>query len=140
MSSTFFLFGTMMFPEVLEIILARKIGVEELQSARLKGYCRYTQPHEVYPVLRRTTDAMTEGKLIQNVRAEDVRRMDWFETDFSREVLPVHHSGKTIDACVYIDHRTEPLFEHWDPHVFEQDHLHNYLDNVHRWMQLLPTT
>ncbi len=127
-----FVYGTLLFPEVLNAVTGR---IFPAQPAILKGYRRYKVKGQVFPGICVQPAAAVDGLVYWGVDDCSMQRLDDFESDFyQRQRLPVLlANGKAIDADVYV---VMPAYEHllsrqqWSPEVFERRYLRAY---VRRW-------
>ncbi|MGH6887228.1 MAG: gamma-glutamylcyclotransferase family protein, partial [Geminicoccales bacterium] len=76
---SFFFFGTLMDRDVLEIVLGRPVGEDELAPARLRGYRRVRTATRPYPMLKPDPDGVVEGMLLIEASRRDEVRILHFE-------------------------------------------------------------
>jgi hypothetical protein len=134
---SFFFYGTLLFPEVLEIVLGRTVDPSELHDAYAYGFRRIALPGHVYPVLRHAEGVITHGKIIENISAEEQRRLDFFEAEiYSKESIQIQCGDRILQAYAYLDPRSEVLpNKDWDPTVFKELHLSTYLQTTKNCMK-----
>lgn len=94
----YFFFGTLMDPDVLELVLGRAPGALSA-SATLHGYARVRVANEPYPALVSAPGAIVDGLLLQDYSDEDDRRIRYFEDfDFAIEQTVVETASGPQDA------------------------------------------
>lgn len=136
MSATLFVYGTLLFPEVLSIVLDRSFTTHDYTSARLAGF-RRMQFDDVFPVIRRDAASFVDGAIICDLSDEALRRLDFFESDlYVREVVEVFVNDISQKAYVYVDSRVggEKDARVWNLESFRAHELPHYVANAMRWM------
>ncbi|MBI1812759.1 gamma-glutamylcyclotransferase [Candidatus Peregrinibacteria bacterium] len=68
-----FVYGTLMFPEVLEIVLGHP---QKSDSALLEEYRRYALRTEVFPIIRSGSGHRVKGLIIRDLSSEDIERVN----------------------------------------------------------------
>ncbi|MCZ7644986.1 MAG: gamma-glutamylcyclotransferase [Planctomycetota bacterium] len=115
--STLFAYGTLMFPDLLEAVVGRKI---DAQPAELHDYARAILRGRTYPALAEFAGATTRGMLLRGIDAKTWRKLDAYEgPEYVRAALEVWTSdGESQHAQVYLlkpEHRGMLTAEPWDP-------------------------
>ena len=82
----YFFYGSLMDRTVASIVIGRTVAARELVPATLPGFWAVRVSGEHYPALRARADATVEGVVLDDVTAEQQRRLQYFEAD---EFLPV---------------------------------------------------
>ena len=128
-----FTYGSLMFPEVIEIILDRHIASEELRNAVLEDHRRTAIPERPYPTGIRASGFCIEGKILGPITQKELECLDAYEESFYVRIpVSVRVDGKRQDALAYIDGR-DPLpfaMSEWDPESFEREHLPSFLKKL----------
>lgn len=123
-----FAYGTLEFPQILEIVAGRAFAAE--RPAIAHGYRRAMLRGRRYPGIWPDASASTDGVLYRGLDAEALRRVDRFESDVYRRVeIAVHCAGRDHSAYAYV---VEP--EHlglladtaWNRDHFRAVHLEDY--------------
>ena len=145
-STPIFVYGTLMNPQVVQVLLGRTLTLDSFPAARLSGYCRYPVKNYVFPgmVEHPDPDKFVMGCLLENLSPLDVKLFDWFEgNEYSRKLVKVSRIGgkddddTDVEAHAYI-WKEELLNElerdgdEWDYETFCKQNLDWYLTNVVR--------
>jgi gamma-glutamylcyclotransferase (GGCT)/AIG2-like uncharacterized protein YtfP len=146
-SSTLFVYGTLMAPEVMRAVVGR---LPPSSPATLVGYVRHPVRHQVYPGLIRTTNCDSDdtttsskvlGLLYTDLQAEELQLLDDFEdVQYSRTPVDVKTTApSTTDeprdtvivstfAYVWINPISElDTSQDWSLEDFCRSHLHSFL-------------
>lgn len=124
-----FVYGTLVFPEVIEALTGR---VPESIPAILHGYVRYTVAGQVYPGIVKHRDSSVEGLLYTGITPEELERLNEYEdTFYELMTLDVIAGTKNLKAFVYV----VPLSSigvlddtPWDPELFRKNQLEKFLE------------
>ena len=99
-SYNLFVYGTLMWPEVVQAILGRAVAAED---ALLKGFKRCRMKGVLYPGLKRDQASSVKGKLLRGLTDEDFQRLDKFEGDeYERISSKVQTRHGLVEAYVYL--------------------------------------
>ena len=138
--SRLFVYGTLMAPEVMEVLLNR---VPAMRPARLEGFERWSLDGAVFPAVRRAAGGRVTGLLVDGLSTDEQAILDWFEDD-GYELLPVRvcpldrpHDG-AVDAGVYswpARRADDPLADlrvgvPWSYEDFRRRHLPAYIEST----------
>jgi hypothetical protein len=137
----FFFFGTLMDRDVLEIVLGRRVGENELAPARLTGYRRVRTAMQPYPMLRPDRDGVVEGMLLTEPSARDEARILHFEDEeyVARRTTVRSASDQALQARVfYALAEMGATEEPWDPDNWASRHKSAFLRQCHEWMRDCP--
>ena len=149
-ASTCFVYGTLMSPDVLRVLLGRVPTM--LPNARLHGHSRHPVRGMVYPgviPVKNADSSGVEGVLLLDITSSEMKCLDYFEvegTDYIRSNVEVeipgrHDTGdadtgkRTMKADAYIWTLGESKLDlscGWDYDVFLQKHLEWYRETVVR--------
>eukprot|EP00890_Picochlorum_soloecismus_P000008 jgi/Picsp_1/1007/NSC_04491-R1_aig2-like family protein len=130
-----FVYGTLMYPEILEVLLHR---VPESTRARVQGYKRYGLKKFVFPAVVEDPSSQVEGILLTGLSDREMVILDEYEgEEYRREVANVTRllDDKADDefpkeqAIIYIwrDEYAYLLNGDWDKDGFESKHFDGYL-------------
>ena len=139
MSQNVFVYGTLMYPDVLKVLLNR---VPTNSTAAIHGFRRYSIKGQVFPgVIQSTPESQVQGVLLKGLTPEDMVVFDEFEGDEYRKVAvtPQLPDGSTEEASVYIwqDSLRSYLYGEWDPEAFAATHLESYAEMCQRFIDEL---
>ena len=122
-----FTYGSLMFPVVWDRVVK---GQYRSNEATVHGFQRLRIRNEHYPALIISANASAlTGRVYFSVSAEDIARLDHFETsDYARVSIAVTVAGETIAADAYFTLKPESLDQQeWSPEIFERDGLKSFL-------------
>ncbi|MBW8482029.1 gamma-glutamylcyclotransferase family protein [Actinomadura parmotrematis] len=126
-SDGLFAYGTLRFPEVLEMLLGR---VPEMAPARAAGWRVRALPGVVYPGLVADPSGVAEGVLISGLDAAETRLLDAYEdAEYDVAVLPLD-GGRRGRAYLWRG-AAEPF--DWDAARFAERELRRFVDSVRPW-------
>lgn len=125
-----FVYGTLLFPEVIEAVTG---CVPESEHAVLHGYKRHTVAGQLYPGIIRHPDSSVEGLVYLGITPEELERLNEYEDSFYELMtLDIQAASGKLKAFVYV----VPLASvgvldnsHWDPEIFRTSHLQKFLGN-----------
>jgi gamma-glutamylcyclotransferase (GGCT)/AIG2-like uncharacterized protein YtfP len=141
MPSKVFTYGSLMYPEVWNRVVA---GRYQHEPAVVAGFRRYAIDGETYPGAQANADAILHGVLYHEVEEADLLRLDAFEgADYQRitvQATPVAAPGrgacgaKPLQASLYVYTRTSRLLcREWSVADFEREGLARFLSS-RPWM------
>lgn len=115
-----FCFGTLMDPDIREIVLGRAVPDHQARRAGLSGFRRVSVPDETYPAAVPTEGARVDGLVVGPITPLERDRVQFFEGfEFALEEHPVEIEGAPVNAplnalvCIMTD-RLSPDAEPWD--------------------------
>lgn len=145
MSVHVFAYGTLMIPQVMQMVTGHQPVCE---PALLPGYARYGLRGETYPALVQEAIRATDGVLWRAVDAESLDRLDAFEGDwYERTTVQVllgdpPSEASTTEALVYVlveTQRHRLNHRRWSRDRFETHHLPQFLKD-YRGFAATPAT
>lgn len=96
-----FFFGTLRDHELLEIVLGRPVGRDELRHARAPGFAARRLAGQDYPHLVEEAGAAAEGVLFA-ARPDELRRLDYFEeAEYGLTPIRVETATGQVEARYY---------------------------------------
>ena len=119
-----FVYGTLMFPEVLLGLLGR---VPSSQPATLSGYARHRVSHAPYPaILPADSPGAAVAGLLLEITLPELERLDDYEGEqyLRQEVTVRADSDQGSSACwtyVWDDREDLLLKESWDPEAYDRN-------------------
>lgn len=123
-----FAYGTLIFPEVLQVLLGR---VPDVTSAMVAGWRVARLSGRIYPAMV-AAEAMVRGSLITGLSGAEWRVIDAFEDDFYELRQLDLTDGRPAWAYVCASH-VNVSADDWDVDQFDQDHLVDYLKQCATW-------
>jgi gamma-glutamylcyclotransferase (GGCT)/AIG2-like uncharacterized protein YtfP len=126
-----FVYGTLMFPEVLEVLLGR---TPEMAPAALDGWRAAALADRVYPGLVAARPGLAAaGRVLLGLDHHERDVLDAFEEDEVYERRPVVLAdGRPATTYVWLD-AAAVLPTDWDPARFATDHLPTYVAHWSTW-------
>jgi gamma-glutamylcyclotransferase (GGCT)/AIG2-like uncharacterized protein YtfP len=124
-----FVYGTLLFPEVLRILIGR---VPDRTPATVQRWRAAALPGRVYPGLVPAQRSVS-GLLLSELSADEWQTIDSFEGEFFYELreLPLVHGGH---GWAYVCRANiEVATDNWDAQEFATRHLANYLEHCAAW-------
>ncbi len=132
---TFFVYGTLMEPQVLSLVTGERFDAVRLRPAALPGYRRVRVADATYPGIYPAEGSEVKGCLVRGMGEEAVRRIDAFENDgYDRQNLQVISAqGTPVKAAAYVaSSRMKLTDEDWDFEDWRQNHRQAFLARLHR--------
>ncbi|MCR9054327.1 MAG: gamma-glutamylcyclotransferase family protein [Phaeodactylibacter xiamenensis] len=129
-----FVYGTLLFPEILRLLLGRLPGSSE---AVLHGYHRFSihdgADIRPYPAVFPRAASEVRGLLLYGLSPKEHTVLDAYEgEDYVKTAVSVLQDDQRVEASVYIwraDKRGQ-LRGVWDPEQFMRQHLGAYLKHM----------
>jgi gamma-glutamylcyclotransferase (GGCT)/AIG2-like uncharacterized protein YtfP len=123
-----FVYGSLLFPEVLTALLNR---VPAHEPAEADGWRVAALPNRVYPGLV-SGHGSTSGLLLTDLTAEEWRIVDAFEDPlYELRQLKLAHDG--LGWTYVCNPEAEVLTDDWDPDVFAARDLATYVGRCAAW-------
>lgn len=135
-SQRVFVYGTLMVPEVLHLVLAR---TPESMSASLPGYHRYSLQGELYPAIVLASEThpapLVSGRLLAGIGVSELTTLDVYEGPMYRRdvVMVLTADGQPVKAFAYVlrdEHRAKLATRDWDLQKFKARQLQRFLEQV----------
>ena len=125
-----FVYGTLLFPEILEGLTGRSFP---MQKAELKDFKRRQVLQGDYPAIVEAKGESVTGKLIVNIDARSLEMLRFYEgDDYDCQKLEISVEEKSVQALVFVwKHDANMLTEpDWDAEFFKRNFLQDYLKYV----------
>ncbi|EFN58718.1 hypothetical protein CHLNCDRAFT_140371 [Chlorella variabilis] len=125
-----FVYGTLMYPEVLNALINR---VPKMEPAVILGYQRYRIRGQVFPgTIRSAPDSQVAGMVLLDLQPDELEMFDEFEGDeyYKEGVEARLEGGAACPTTVYIwqDSLRSYLYGEWDPQEFRERELERYVE------------
>ena len=101
MTSDIFLFGTLRYRPLLNLVSGGEVADDRLRPARLPDYSVLSVNDGAFPILEATAGAWAPGDLLQGVTEEERARLDFFELIFDYSLKSKILEGD-LKALVYM--------------------------------------
>ena len=125
-----FAYGTVMFPEVMQVLLGR---VPDSVPASVAGWRVAALPGRVYPAMV-SAEAIAHGALITGLNTSEWRIIDAFEDDIY-ELHPLTLTDGRAAWAYVCSGQHKVSADDWDVERFERKHLVAYLKQCAAWRQ-----
>jgi len=117
-----FVYGTLMFPRVVEAILGR---CPEFQEATLSGYLRVRVKGQPYPVILPEAGSNVTGRVLVGLSQTEITTLDTFEGEMycraNVEVAFANGSLRLVDVYRFASgYETEATDENWEPEAYQE--------------------
>jgi gamma-glutamylcyclotransferase (GGCT)/AIG2-like uncharacterized protein YtfP len=131
-----FVYGTLMFPEVLDVLLGR---TPDMAPAALDGWRAAALADRVYPglVAANRPGVAAAGRVLLGLDDQERVVLDAFEESIYERRSVVLADGRRASTYVWLD-TTAVLAHDWDPTRFATDHLAVYVDHWSSWRRSMP--
>eukprot|EP00882_Tetradesmus_deserticola_P009645 GHRQ01010183.1.p1 GENE.GHRQ01010183.1~~GHRQ01010183.1.p1 ORF type:complete len:164 (+),score=28.61 GHRQ01010183.1:245-736(+) len=132
MSGTAFVYGTLMAPEVLQLLIKR---VPKSRAATLNGYARYRVKEQVFPaIIPAKSSSKVTGMVLMELSRSELDILDVYESEeyYRAAVEPEVEDGTKVPADVYIwkDEHKHKLDGEWSYDEWRQLHLHRWVERL----------
>ncbi|MFI0449437.1 gamma-glutamylcyclotransferase family protein [Actinomadura sp. 6N118] len=134
MTAGLFVYGTLRFPAVLEVLLGR---VPDLSPATATGWRVRALPGVVYPGLIADPEGVAEGLLMTGLTPAEQSLLDDYESDLY-ELVPLSLDDGRASWAYAWKNATEPY--DWDLAHFTDHDLATYTEGCRLWRRAHDTT
>ena len=134
-ATTMFVYGTLMFDEVVRALTGRTF---RSVPARLAGYSRHciirNGKPDAYPAITANPEGSVSGRVLLEVDGPSLDIIRLFESDppdyEEVSVAPMLENGKPVQATTFVAKQSiVALLEgEWNEQKFAREHLRNYVD------------
>lgn len=139
MADTFFFFGSLMDPDVTELVLGRRVTAPAREAAVLAGFQRALFRGESYPVILPRPGGRVAGEVVRGITPEERARIAWFE-EGEYDVTPVTvelAAGGREAALACLSRRDLPVQEGaWSLAQWQREEKAQFLELARLWMAL----
>ncbi|MFI6578928.1 gamma-glutamylcyclotransferase family protein [Nocardiopsis sp. NPDC050513] len=118
-----FVYGTLLFPEILDALLGR---VPDAEPAAAPGWRAAALPGRPFPVLVPGTDT-AQGRLVSGLSESERRIIDVYEDDWY-ELRPLELADGRTGWAYVAAASTAVSPEDWDADAFAAEHLAAYVE------------
>jgi hypothetical protein len=137
----FFFYGTLLDPDVMALVIGRRLSPDRYVAATLPGYARRRAKGASYPIVLRDPRAEVEGAVVGGLSAEDVGRLAAYEGPRYR-IAPrkVRIDGAMVSVSVFepVEERFEPVAGQWDLVVWQRRDKRRFVDRLRRAFSARP--
>jgi hypothetical protein len=99
-----FFYGTLTDPDVLDLVMGRRLGRDAFEAATAPGFRRVFIAGRDYPTLLPHPQGWVDGILVRGLSAADIHRLEVFEgAEYTLQPVQVRNaSGHTVRAHVFL--------------------------------------
>ncbi len=133
-----FTFGTLMDPEVLQLVSGQSVKTMVREPAEVAGHARRWVLDDHYPVLVANAACRTSGLIIRGLEPEAMQRIEFFEgEEFSLELMQVERLGGHAERVSYFasNHRQPISDQEWLLEEWQRTTKQHTMPRVERYMQ-----
>lgn len=136
----FFFYGTLIDPDIRELVLGRPIGDASVRAAVLAGYRRYPVRGEPYPAAVPDAAGSIEGVLVEGLGVTDAARLSRFEGSEYEAIscaVSLTETPSSVDrsAWVFIAKPSVPIGHgEWSIGTWAQDHKARFVALANTWL------
>lgn len=130
-----FVYGTLLFPEILEKLTCKTFKSKEGYLNDFKSYQIFDNhiPRK-YPAIITSRGDKVEGKIVFDLDKESLNILDYFEDEkYEPKILKAYsQSGEEYQVLVYVwkDEFKDMLKGDWDIDYFKDNYLPIYLNEI----------
>ncbi|CAN5787332.1 hypothetical protein BH11PSE3_BH11PSE3_36610 [soil metagenome] len=131
----FFFYGTLLDPDVMSLVIGRRLPPSSFQPAILPGHARRRAKGMTYPVVVRDPADEVVGAVVGGLTARDVARLAAYEGPGYRIVpLQVRLAGALARVSVFepIVARLQPSRSPWDYALWRARHKRPFVSRLRR--------
>ncbi|MBB6523412.1 gamma-glutamylcyclotransferase family protein [Pseudoteredinibacter isoporae] len=134
----FFVYGTLLDPDILNTVLGRELPEEQYAPAYLDGYCTKLYPGDSFPALQTKVGGSVRGAVLYHLNDEDLARIDFYEGDeYDFAEIKVRLGDGRLHSAAYNQPSGEPFSdEDWCLHRWQQQEKPRFLNHCQRYMTL----
>lgn len=133
-----FFFGTLMDPEVREIVMGRSMPDDAVEPALAQGFRRVFVAGRHYPMLLPHASGWVDGLLVSGVDPESLHRLQVYEGwEYSLTPMRVRtQSGRTVMAHVFMcPPHIKPEKKDWRLDRWQMRHKRHFLPKTQAMME-----
>jgi len=131
----FFFYGTLLDPDVVALVLRRRLPPSAFVPASLPAHARRRAKGATYPIVVRDRRAEVAGAVVGGLSARDVARLAAYEGPGYRIApLRVRMSGAMTTVSVFepLQSRLQPSGELWSLALWQRRHKRAFIARVKR--------
>jgi hypothetical protein len=137
----FFFYGTLLDPDVMALVIGRRLPPRGYVVATLPGYARRRAKGASYPIVLRDPHDEVRGAVVGGLSAEDIRRLAAYEGPryriASRKVR-INQAFERVSVFEPVEERFEPVAGRWDLIVWQRRDKRRFVDRLRRAFSVRP--
>jgi hypothetical protein len=137
----FFFYGTLLDPDVMALVIGRRLPPHRYEAATMPGYARRRAKGASYPIVLRDPRSEVEGAVVAGFSAEDVARLAAYEGPryriASRKVW-MNQAFVRVSVFEPVEERFEPVAGRWELAVWQRGDKRRFVDRLRRAFSARP--
>ena len=137
----FFFYGTLLAPDVVALVLGRRLPPAAFSPALLPGHKRRRAEGKSYPVVVRAPNSGVAGAIVGGLSAKDVARLAAYEGPSYRVIaIDVTAAGRhqTVSMFESLISCLLPSGEAWDLAQWQRRHKRAFIGRLRPMISALP--
>jgi hypothetical protein len=137
----FFFYGTLLDPDVMALVIGRRLPPRRYVTATLPGYARRRAKGASYPIVLRDPRGRVEGAVVGGLSAQDVVRLAAYEGPRYRIASrKVRMNEAFVTVCVFepVEERFEPVEGQWYLAVWQRHDKRRFMERLRRAFSARP--
>jgi hypothetical protein len=137
----FFFYGTLLDPDVMTLVIGRRLAPRRYAAATLPGYARRRAKGASYPIVLSDPCAVVEGAVVGGLSARDVAHLAAYEGPRYRVASrKVRINDRIVSVSVFepVERRFEPVAGRWDLVVWQRTDKRRFVDRLRRAFSARP--
>jgi hypothetical protein len=139
--STFFFYGTLLDPDVMALVIGRRLPPSAFVPASLKGHVRRRAKGVSYPILLRDPGGKAEGVIVGGLTRRDVERLSIYEGPRYR-IAPIKVTVGGALRMVSVFEPKEGSFQPvdgaWDLALWQGRYKRPFIARIRKALSALP--
>lgn len=137
----FFFYGTLLDPDVMAIVIGRRLPPCRFEAATLPGYVRRRAKGASYPIVLPDSRGEVEGAVVGGLSTEDVARLAAYEGPGYRSAQrKIRMKDGFVSVYVFepVEERFEPVDGRWELVVWQRRDKRRFVDRLRRAFSARP--
>jgi hypothetical protein len=137
----FFFYGTLLDPDVIALVLGRRLPPSSFRPASLPGHARRYAKGATYPIVVRDPRHEAPGAIVQGLSARDVARLAAYEGPRYRiAARQVRAAGSVTTVSVFepVEKLIQPAGASWDLALWQRRHKRAFVGRLKRAFSARP--
>jgi hypothetical protein len=137
----YFFYGTLLDPDVMTLVIGRRLPPGRYVAATLPGYARRRAKGASYPIVLRDRRGEVQGAVVGGLSMRDVARLAAYEGPryriASRKVR-IKDAFASVSVFEPVEERFEPVEGEWHLEVWQRRDKRRFVDRLRRAFSARP--